>query len=156
MINTAQTLFLVFFALLNAVLFSKAYIETKHHKNAFGLTRHLFFIGAFVWADVVVFSPFWIIASTIPIYLKSWTVFLLIVSVFWLVRSIGETLYWFHQQFSPINRNPIETLPLKSVFHNDSIWFVHQIFWQCITVLTIITTIYLSWSWLQQLPVLGR
>ncbi len=136
------------------MLFVNSFHQTKHKKNAFGLTRPLFFIGAFVWADVVVFSPFWIVASLIPWYLQSWTLFLLILSVFWLVRSFGETLYWFNQQFSSINRNPIENLPLRSVFHNDSIWFVHQIFWQCISVLTIITTIYLSWSWLQQLAAL--
>jgi len=153
--NFYQTLFLLAFAVLNAAFFYKAFLETKHKKNAFGLTRHFFFIGAFVWADVIVFSPFWILACIAALLLKSWTLFLLILSVFWLVRSIGETIYWFNQQFSPINRNPVENLPLRSVFHNDSIWFVHQIFWQCVTVTTIITTIYFSFVWIQQLAAFG-
>jgi len=146
---TWQISFLLLFFLLNLVLLIKSIQECKYHKNAFGLTRQLFFIGAFVWADVVIFSTFWMLVSVLSLFLKSWNLFLVITSLFWVVRSLGETMYWFNQQFSTLNRNPIESLPFKSFFHNDSIWFVHQIFWQCVMVLSLTSSIYFSWMWLK-------
>ncbi len=143
-----QFFFLVGFSMLNAVLLTKALYECKSCKNAFGLTRPLFFIGAFVWADVTVFSTFWILVSLASVLLASWNLFLLITSLFWVVRSLGEMIYWFNQQFSSLNRNPVETLPLKSIFHNDSIWFVHQIFWQCVMVIALVSSIYFAAAWL--------
>ncbi len=147
--NSIQTIFLLLFTLLNCGLLLKSFHECKTCKNAFGLTRPLFFIGAFVWADVVVFSTFWVLVSAATLLLKSWNLFLLITSLFWVVRSFGEIIYWFNQQFSTINRNPIETLPFKSVFHNDSIWFVHQIFWQCVMVISLVSSIYFAAAWLK-------
>lgn len=130
--------------------FIKSFYECKKKKNTFGLTYTYRILGAFVWADLVVFGFFWALAATISLLFADWILFLLIVSLFWLVRSIGETIYWFNQQFSPINRNPVKNFKiLKNVFHNDSIWFVYQIFWQCMTVGTIITSLYLAKEWLQ-------
>ena len=31
----------------------------------------------------------------------------LVVSLFWVVRSTGEMIYWLNQQFSELNKNPI-------------------------------------------------
>lgn len=144
-----QELVLLIYALANLFVFSKGLYECKSRKNAYGLTPKLTLLGVFAWGDAVVFGPFWITSTIISYFLKDWYLFLLIVSVFWLVRSLGETIYWFNQQFSTINRNPPEKLPFFSIFKNDSIWYIYQIGWQCITVISIIFTIYLSKIWLE-------
>jgi hypothetical protein len=120
--------------------YKKAYAETP-------LSGILF--GGFVQADNVIFGMFWFLTSTGTLLLKDWLLFLLIVSSFWLVRSIGETLYWFLQQFTFHEGNPPQKFWHHRIFHNDSVWFVNQIYWQCISVVTIITTIYLANLWLK-------
>lgn len=102
----------------------------------------------FVRADNVVFGLFWFIISIITLLLDDWLLFLLILSTFFLVRSIGETIYWFLQQFHPREGNNPSKFWYYKFFRNDSVWFVNQIYWQCITVLTIILDIYLIKLWL--------
>ncbi len=142
-------LFLLAFSIFNFLIFLKGFYESKYKNNAFGLTRPLVFIGVFVWADAVIFGLFWVMASLITYFLQDWYLFLLITSIFWVVRSLGEVIYWLNQQFSTLKRNPIENLPWQSIFHNDSVWFVHQIIWQCVMAISLVFTIYLSHMWLQ-------
>jgi hypothetical protein len=106
------------------------------------------FFGAFVWADLVVFGLFWALAGIASLLLNDWILFLLITSLFWLVRAIGETMYWFNQQFTPRPGNEPEKFWFHKFFHNDSVWFVYQIYWQCVTVVTILTSLYLAKLWL--------
>jgi hypothetical protein len=147
-----QQTFLLLFALFNFFVFCKSFYECKYKKNALGWTAWLNPIGAFVWGDAVVFSAFWVLVSLVVWRLNDWLLFLLIVALFWLVRSIGETIYWFNQQFSLIDRNPPKKMIGYSIFHNDSIWFVYQIIWQCVTVISLVLSLYFSWAWLATLP----
>lgn len=122
---------------------NKAYEETP----IYGLLY-----TAFVRADTVIFGLFWALACLITIILSDFLLFLLVLSLFWLVRSIGETLYWFFQQFTPRPGNDPAKFKLHyKIFKNDSVWFVHQIYWQCFTVITTITTIYIANAWLKSL-----
>lgn len=143
-----QKLFLLLYSLLSLAVFAKGFYECKFRKNAFGLTPYLFFFGIFVWGDVVVFGLFWTGVSLTSLILNDWILFLLVISVFWVVRSLGETIYWFNQQFTGLNKNPANKLPLYSIFENDSVWFIYQIFWQCVTVVSIIFSIYFTKLWL--------
>lgn len=130
----------------------KAYRECRYGNNAVGLTPWFYVIGAFVWGDVLVFGIFWTLVSMTVFFLQDWILFLLIFSVFWLVRSLGETIYWFNQQFSKIVWHPAKKLPGYNLVKNDyAIWFVYQIVMQCILVVSIIATIYLSSRWLSSL-----
>ena len=147
-----QQTFIFIYAFFNLLVFLKGFYETKYKKNAYGLTRPSLFVGIFVWGDAVIFGLFWLLSSIVTLLLKDWYLFLLIISVFWVVRSLGETIYWFNQQFSSLNRNPVKNLPWNSIFHNDSVWFIHQIIWQCVTVISVIFSIYFAASWLQNLP----
>ena len=147
--NFWQQIFILTYALFSFLGFLIGFYKSKYKKSAFGFTRPLLFMGVFVWGDAVVFGLFWAISSTITWFLKDWYLFLLIVSVFWVVRSLGETIYWFNQQFSTINRNPIKNLPLHTIFHNDSVWFIHQTIWQCITIVSVIFSIYFASLWLK-------
>lgn len=143
-----QANFLIVFAIFNAFVFTKGFHESKNRKNAYGMTYLLFPLSIFVWGDAVVFGFFWAAASVVAIILNDWLLFLLVVSLFYLVRSIGETIYWFNQQFSPIVRCEPENYWTHKIFHNDSVWFVFQTTHQCITVITIITSLYLAKLWL--------
>lgn len=143
-----QKLIAVMFAVFNFLIFLKSLNETVKKRNAYGLAGYLFFIGIFVWGDAIIISPFWVVASCFSIFLNNWYLFLLFISVFWTVRSLGETIYWFNQQFSTINRNQPEKLRGYCFFKNDSIWFIYQLVYQCLTVTSIITTIYLVNRWL--------
>ncbi len=146
--QTWQQYIVLFFGLVGLVSFVKGMDESKNRKNAFGLTPALYLIGSFVWADAVIFGFFWFLFSALSLLLSDWWLFLFGTSVFWAVRGFGETVYWLHEQFAPMHRNPVKTLILHSVFHNDSIWFVYQIFWQCVTVTAIILSVYLGSVWL--------
>ncbi|HZZ98442.1 MAG TPA: hypothetical protein VFG51_00760 [Candidatus Saccharimonadia bacterium] len=142
-------IFVSSFLLVNLVVFFLALNQSRVKQNAFGLTRLLTPLGSFVWGDAVIFSIFWMAASIVVFFLNSSTLFALIFSVFWAVRGLGESIYWFNQQFSAIIRNPPKTLLGYSLFKNDSIWFVYQICWQCVMVISIIASIYFAHLWLR-------
>ncbi len=146
-----QKLIIVIWGVSSFILFVKGFKESKDNKNSYGITPYLLPWGVFVWGDAVVFGLFWTLVSFAVLFLKDWILFLLIISVFWVIRSLGETIYWFNQQYSNINRNPPEKFWFYKYFHNDSVWFIHQIAWQCITVASIIFTIYFAHSWLNSL-----
>jgi len=145
-----QNAIILLYAFINFLVFGKGFYESKYKKNAYGLTPGLFILGIFVWGDAVIFGLFWFLSSLISYLLNDWLLFFLIISVFWVIRSLGETIYWINQQFSSkiYDWNKPENLLLRSVFHNDSIWFIYQTTWQCITIVSVITTIYLANLWL--------
>lgn len=142
-----QQLFIIVYTAVAAYGAIRGIQESKK-KNSMGETRIFWPFGGFVWADMVVFGIFWFAAGATSLFLNDWVLFLLIASLFWLVRSLGEMIYWFNQQFSTIKRNPPERMLFYKLFKNDSVWFVYQIFWQCATVIFIITSIYLGKLWL--------
>ncbi|MDQ5951593.1 MAG: hypothetical protein QG639_874 [Patescibacteria group bacterium] len=145
--NSVATLFLFLLLIGNVVLFFVSKTQCARH-NSFGITRKLSFLGMFVWGDVLMLAPFWIGVSILCLILQDWWLFLLIVSAFWLVRGIGETLYWFLQQFATVKRDPPESLAGYRFVKNESIWFMYQVMWQCLTVISLIATIYTAYMWL--------
>ncbi|OGM09470.1 hypothetical protein A2159_00875 [Candidatus Woesebacteria bacterium RBG_13_34_9] len=146
-----QKITVIIWGIISLVLFIKGLHESKNKRNVYGLTPYLLPWGIFVWGDAVIFGFFWFLISISCLILNNWILFLLIISVFWVVRSYGETIYWFNQQFSKINRNPPKILLFYKYFHNDSVWFIYQIIWQCVTAVSIITAIYLSHLWLKSI-----
>jgi len=144
-----QNIFLTVFVVLNFLIFLLSLYQCKLKNNNLGITYPLLPLGIFVWADGVVFGLFWFLVALFAQALSDWILFLLIFSVFWLVRSIGETIYYFNQQFSGIKRMPGKSLPGYKIFNDEyTIWFVYQITCQVITVVSIITTVYLFNLWL--------
>jgi hypothetical protein len=146
---TWQFWVILIWGLLNLVVFFKGLYEVKVHQNAFGLARFLSIFGVFVWGDAVVFGLFWALMALVTLTVGNWFLFLLIISLFWLIRSLGETIYWLNQQFSTIDRNPIKQLWGYSIFQDQSIWFVYQIFWQCVSVIAGVCAIYCAGMWLK-------
>lgn len=146
-----QITIIITYGFLAFFIFLKGVKESIRKKQSFKLTPSLFPLGIFVWGDAIVIGPFWVIISLIAYFSNDWLLFLLTISVFWLVRSLGETIYWLNQQFSLVNRNPPEKLIGYQLIKSNSIWFIYQIFWQCVTVISTITTIYLSAQWLKKI-----
>jgi len=143
-----QKIFLLASSFFSFSGFLKGLYQCKNKKNPFGLTSIYNIIGAFVWGDTVVFGLFWTIIPLTALLLNDWLLFLLIISLFWLFRSIGEMIYWFSQQFSGKVRNPPENLRLFSLFSGDSVWFAHQIIYQCLAVISTVLSIYFAKLWL--------
>jgi len=140
--NNIQQMVVLAFGLISLLVAIRGGYEIRKKNNPFGEPFILFWLGIFVWGDAVILGFFWVLVSLVCFLLKDWILFWLIISVFWVVRSLGEILYWINQQFSPIIRNPPKNLLGFRFFKNDSIWFIYQIFWQCVLVVSIVTTIH--------------
>lgn len=139
---------LIFFAIFNFLLFLKAYKECAN-KNSYKITKPLYILGMYVWGDVLVFSIFWALVSLFTILIGNLYLFLTFTSIFWVVRSFGESIYWFNQQFSKVKREPPEKVMFYSLVKNDSVWFIMQIMNQCITVVALVASIYFAFMWLR-------
>lgn len=146
--NTLQFSSIAVYGLISLLVFIKGLYEVSKKHNPFGQSFVFFWLGIFVWGDAVILGFFWCLVSLVCFLLRDWNLFLLVISVFWVVRSLGEILYWINQQFSSIIRNPPKTLMGHRLFPNDSIWFVYQLFWQCILVVSIICSIFLANLWI--------
>ncbi|HVZ67281.1 MAG TPA: hypothetical protein VG917_03395 [Patescibacteria group bacterium] len=145
--NNLETLFVVLYGSFSFSGFLLGLKNCVKKKNPYGLTKPYNLIGSFVWADAIVFGLFWTMVSIASILLSNWLLFLLTQSIFWLIRSIGETIYWFNEQFAVKNRNPVHTLWHSKIFPGSSSYIASQIFWQCIAVITSITSLFLIKVW---------
>lgn len=146
--NIFQLLFVVAFGVYALWAALLGYYKTNKKNNPFGLCYWFNPISAFVWADAIVFGTFFFLVSALTLYLQDFLLFLLIFFVFWTVRSIGEQVYWFLEQFATNHRNPPHTLWANRHFPGGSVWVSLQIFWQCISVIGIIMSVYLFSLWI--------
>lgn len=147
--ETWQLSIISIFGITSLVGLIQAYRQCTKKNSSYGKPPKLYMLfGSLVWADHLVFGAFWVIISLFCLMFHDFLLFLLTFSVFWLVRSIGETIYWFFQQFTPRHGNEPEKFIWHRIVKNDSVWFLNQIYWQCITVITIITSVYLFSLWL--------
>ncbi len=144
-----QSVTLIVLALLSLFISLKSFFESSKKNNVFEETPALSPLGVFVWGDGLIFGPFWFLTSIVTLFLSDFVLFCLTFSVFWVVRSFGESIYWFNQQFSTIERNPPQKLRGYSIVKNDSVWFLYQIVWQCVAVISIITSIYFGVMWVK-------
>ncbi len=141
--------FLLFWLVYSLISFILGILYTFRFKNAYGVTYFFFPLGVFVWADSVIIGLFWIVVSTILILTRSYQLFPIFLSLFWLVRSAGETIYWLNQQFSTKTLDPPSTLFLSKYFPGTSVWFIYQIFHQCLAVISALTLIILLKQYFQ-------
>lgn len=125
----------------------KGWYESYFKKNPYGQYVWLNLWGAFVWADAAILCIFWAIAGAVILCINNWNLFLLLFSAFWLIRSLGETLYWFLTQFSTLNKDPAERFFLHTLFPNEVVFFINQMLWQCVSIVSLISTIYFAYKW---------
>lgn len=143
-----QNILIISYTIISALLFVKSLHECYFRKKAYANFYPLVVIGGFVWGDGVVFGSFWTVISLFCFILKDWILFLFIFSLFWLVRSIGEAIFWLNQQFMPMKRYKPEDFPLFFLFHDESVYFVNQIIFQCLTVVSLIASIFAGRLWI--------
>ena len=147
--TAGQLYFLVIFGIFNLSLSFVGIHKYRGNRVPKEYTYPLYPIGIFMWADAIIFGMFWFLVSTTVIIMGDWILFLLVFAVFWVVRSLGETIYFFNQQFSSYIRAPVEDIFFHRLFGNAYVtWFVAQIFMQCVTVVSIISSVYLFKLWL--------
>lgn len=145
-----QATVVVLWGFLGLAISLAGFYQCRSRRKAYGATPLLLPFGSFVWGDAAIFGLFWLAAALVCFLLGDWLLFLLITSLFWVVRSLGEMIYWFNQQFSKVNRNPPEDKLIFRIFHNDAVWFVYQIVWQCVLVAALVASIYLTHLWLSR------
>lgn len=143
-----QKLTIAIYGVVACLGFLQGYMQCKEKKNPYGLARIYNFIGAFVWADALIFGFFWTLLCLVILFFNSWYLFLLALSLFWVVRSIGEILYWMHEQFSSKSKNPPERFLLTKLLHGESVWIGYQIIWQCILVISLLFSLLFAKLWL--------
>jgi|GEM_PF-476719 len=151
--NLSEKYAVVIYGIFSLMVFIKGVHQAIIKKNPYGQTTFIFWMGIFVWGDAVVLGLFWFLISLVSYLLKDWYLFLLVISVYWTVRSLGETIYWLNHQFAlKDNSNFYKGLMGYGFFKSNAILFVYQVFLQCITVVSIIATIYLANLWLLSQP----
>ena len=87
--------------LLSLILFVVSACKLRRGKSQVELIYHWAFpFGAFVWEDLMIFSLFNLLSIIGVLLIRDLRVGALIFLVFWIVRSAGEVVYWFLQQFN--------------------------------------------------------
>ena len=149
----AQTYITMGFIAYSLLCFVKGFLECRK-KNYRGQRGALIFypLGAYVFADAVVLGPFWAVSAAILLYFNNWWLFWTYYFVFLSIRNLGETIYWFNQQFSTIERNPGKERPLWRYFQDEhTVHFIYQLLWQCASVFPMVLAIYSSYRWISSL-----
>lgn len=150
--NSWQTNIVLLYGITSFILLIISLFKCRTHEGRVGkpwVIGDIF--GSFLWMDHIILGVFWSVVSSIVLLLQDWLLFLLILSFFWLVRSLGETLYWFLQQFMPRKGNEPSKFWINKLAPGEGVWFLNQLYWQCVTVITLLLSIYLSYLWLTSL-----
>lgn len=134
--------------LLSLIILRLSYHQVVIKKNPYGLTRWLFPLGIFVWADGLVISLFWLVLSLLTFFLRSPWFLLAALSLFWLVRSFGEIIYWLLQQFIQPKANSPHVLWGNRWYKGDALWIGYQVAWQCVAVISGLGLAYSLHRWL--------
>lgn len=143
MLPNIFSFFLAIYAAGAFVSFLLGFRQTYRHKNPYGLTPWLLPYGIFVWGDAVILGLFWTLISVVSLLWHNASFFALMQSLYWMVRSSGEVMYWFLQQFASVKRDLPHTLWGQALFPGESIWFAYQLVWQIVLVLSIASTLFL-------------
>lgn len=101
-------LFIALYTTLHLILFLASYFKIKN--NNLGtldfIYKFSFPFGAFVWEDLLIFSLFNLGIIIAILAFKDLRIGLVLFIVFWIVRSTGETIYFFLQQFIQPKHHP--------------------------------------------------
>lgn len=130
-----------------ATAFLLGFHHTIKHQNPYGLALRFLPLGVFVWGDALVLGAFWSATLPILIWLGDPVLAGLVLSVFWSVRSLGEVVYWLNRQFSVAKREPAKEHLFYRYVKSDAVWFLHQLVWQCVLVISLVGAVYCAVTW---------
>jgi hypothetical protein len=113
-----------------------------------------FILGSFVWEDLFVISLYFLILSLFALYFAQFKLLLLGFFIFWVIRGLGETIYWFLQQFIRPRHYPHNVEEhfafMRRIFGSISAqqcMIIMQVFLQIITMLSTVAVIFLLKNW---------
>ncbi len=148
-------MFIVFWLILFLFLLPISFIKVRNSKEKYiFIYKWAFFCGAFVWEDLLIFSIFNILLALITLYVNDYRIFILTALSFGVIRTSGETLYYFLQQFIRPNFPPHDIHNHFQAFRHifgdisDQKYFIMaQVFLQVLLVAFLSTLILLILNW---------
>lgn len=146
---------LFFFGLLFILLFALSWKQVHSSGDSYGfIYRWAFWLGSFVWEDVLVFSAYHSLIVLFTYLSHDLRVGLLMIAVFWAVRSAGEALYFFLQQFHQPKHAPHhisdhlnQIRRFLGPIADQKAYIIMQIIHQSLTMLAITGAILLALYW---------
>lgn len=150
------TFLLYVWILIHVLLFLISFWQVRNSNETITFILWAYVFGAFVWEDLLIFSIFNIVASVIILNINDFRYVLIFPLVFWIVRSAGEVVYWFLQQFNqptmyPHNQYDWNTLhAIQSVFGNISnqkFFILFQTFQQSILIFCLVMLVGVLKRW---------
>lgn len=111
--------------------------------------------GAFVWEDILIFGTFHFLSVVIGLLLVDFRYTILLFLLFWVVRSSGEILYFFLQQFIRPKHHPhsisAHFKPIRALFGNISdqkCFILMQVLLQTVLIYALfgLTQLLLHWN----------
>ncbi len=149
-----MTTFFLIFIILNLYLLYWSVVKMRKNRKKVELIFWTIPLGAFTWEDLLVFSIFNCLATTVIILVKDFRLALLVFIVFWVVRNFGEMIYWFFQQFSQPTSYPHQQYKDLQIIHNitgkislQQAFIIMQVFHEVILVTFLAALIILLMSW---------
>lgn len=141
--------------IFNVYFFFKSLIMVRKNKLGCDFTYWWSFLtGAFVWEDLFVFSIFHMASVAITLYFRDLKIWVVMYSVFWIVRAAGEVLYFFLQQFIEPKHHPhyINGMftPIRSIFGDISeqkCFIIMQVSLQVVLMTASLTLIAVFVNW---------
>ncbi len=145
----------LFFTILFVFLLIISFLKIRNSKKSFQFIYSWAWpLGAFVWEDLFIFSLLGLIITSIVSLTNDARIGYLFFLVFWIVRSGGESLYFFLQQFFEPKQYPHDIKDqlkiLRYIFGNISEqkgYILLQVFHQSVVVIAIVLTILLLLNW---------
>ncbi len=145
------TIFIAIWGIIGATLAYISINKIKANKQECDFTWWWGFpIGAFVWEDMLVFGILHALLALISLLSSNTLIWVISFLVFWIVRSAGETLYFFLQQFIVPKHHPhdisAQLQMVRKLFGNISdqkCFILLQVTMQSLLVLSLLSLIYL-------------
>lgn len=140
---------------LHAILLILSYRKIRgSRQNIAFIYRWAMFFGAFVWEDLLVFSALNVAGALIVLATRDIRIGLVLLGIFWVVRSTGEAAYFMLQQFLQPKHHPHEIDGhfglLRAVFGNISkqqCFILMQVFHQVHVIAWIAVVIVIMSNW---------
>ena len=147
---------IIFWIVLNLLLLILSFCKVRNSGEEVTFITWAYPLGAFIWEDLLVFSFYNILASVIILILKDLRYILVFPLFFWLIRSLGETLYWFLLQFNQPAIYPHSEYDwdkggwVKYLFgdlSDQKYFIIYQIGWQVVSVMCLVGLTYVFKNW---------
>ena len=147
---------ILIFGLIHLLLSCIAFFHIRNSDDKIGFVyRCAFLLGDFIWEDVFVFSGFTFLVAMFLLVVHDIRFGLVIFAIFWIVRCMGETLYFFFQQFHKPTHFPHAIGPQLGEFFgilfgkisDQKAYILMQVFHQVLTMIAATVLVFVLKYW---------